>query len=439
MIKNFDVIIIGGGLTGLTAAYTCQQFGFSSVILEKSATLGGGNQSFKDSQGNIFDNGYHTLDFERSIMTSRFFEKILENKFHKFLLKRGIVIKDYLLEYNSELCNWPKDLQQLFASKKFEDKIEKLNSIKQLSDIYGSDFISLIEKDILQSYPSKKWAMEHGGKVENHLELVYPWFFPKTIKKVQRQTESEIFHDKARECEHYVLYPNEGGFEQFPMMIASKLINDGQLIELNCRDIRFSYSTPGNYFINHIDTKGISYNAPLIFWCAPLSQLFNMFNLPLTLNGAPQRLVLGNFVFKEEIQNDFHEILVGSSKHLINRISFPGKISHRKDNLLQVEFYYPDGNFPFNEDQWKDLWFKSLKEIGIIKDHTLINYTFHNEIRGFVTKDSFDQISSKLKSKILKLQTNLILPFPMVGPENINRLIPETIQTVIYSLIRKKS
>ena len=39
-MKNYDVIIIGGGLSGLTAAYTCQQFGFSSIILERSDRLG---------------------------------------------------------------------------------------------------------------------------------------------------------------------------------------------------------------------------------------------------------------------------------------------------------------------------------------------------------------------------------------------------------------
>lgn len=439
MSKNFDVIIIGGGLTGLTAAYTCQQFGFSSVILEKSENLGGGNQSFEDSQGNIFDNGYHALDFGRSELTTRFFEKILEDNFHKFLLKRGIVIKDYLLEYNSEVSNWPKDLQQLFISNKFEDNIEKLNSTKQLTDIYGPDFISLLVEEILQSYPSKKWAIEHEGKVEDHLDFVYPWFLPKTLKKAHRQTESEMFHDKTRDSDHFVLYPKEGGFEQFPISLISRLIRDGQSIELNCSDISFSYSTPGNYFISHVETKGISYKAPLIIWCAPLSQLFCMFNLPLSINGRAQRLVLGNFVFNQELKNDYHEILVGSSKHLINRISFPGKIASRTDNLLQIEFYYPDGDYHLNEDQWKNDWLKSLKEIGIIKNNNLINFTFRHEIRGFVSKDSLDEISNNLKDQIAKVQTNLNIPFPMLGPENINRLIPETIQNIVSLLSREKS
>jgi protoporphyrinogen oxidase len=437
MNKVFDVIIIGGGLTGLTAAYTCQQFGFCSVILEKSSTLGGGSQSFKDGQENIFDSGYHTLDYGRSALTTRLFGKMLEGNFHKLSLKRGIVIKDHLLKYNSEICTWPQDLQQLFVSKKFDDNIEKLSSIKQLTDIYGSGFISLLVEDILRSYPSKKWALDHGGKIEDHIEFVYPWFLPKSLKKAQRQTESEIFHDKARDSNHYVLYPNEGGFAQFPMSFASKLSRDGQSVELNCSDIRFIYSAPGTHIISQVEAKGVSYTAPLIMWCAPLGQLFRMFSLPLSLNGKPQRLILGNFVFKQEIQSDYHEILVGSSKHLINRISFPGKIALQTDNLLQTEFYYPDGEYHFNEEQWKDEWLKSLKEIGIIGNHDLVNFSFRQEIRGFAIKDSFEKISHELKDQISKVQTNLIIPFPMVGPENINRLIPETIQNVVSSFNKK--
>lgn len=440
MSKNFDVIIIGGGLTGLTAAYTCQQFGFSAIILEKSDNLGGGNQSFKDSHGNIFDYGYHALDYGRSELTTRFFEKILQDKFYKFKLKRGIVIKDYLLEYNSDLCNWPKDLQKLFISKKFEDNIEKLNSTKQLIDIYGPGFISFLVEEILQSYPNKKWAIEQGGRVEDHLGFVYPWFLPKALKKAHRQNESDLFHDKKRDSDHFVLYPKEGGFEQFPMSLASKLIQDDQSIELNCNDISFSYSAKNNYLINHVETKGVSYNAPLIMWCAPLGQLFRMFNLPLNINGKAQRLVLGNFVFDQDVKNDYHEILVGSSKHLINRISFPGKIASRANNILQIEFYYPDGDYHLNEDKWKSDWLKSLKEIDIIRNNNnLINFSFHHEIRGFVTKDTLDEISNNLKEKIAKVQTNLNIPFPMLGPENINRLIPETIQNVVSLLTKKRS
>lgn len=437
MNKNFDVIIIGGGLTGLTAAYTCQQFGFSSVILERSSTLGGGGQSFKDGQGNIFDSGYHTLDYGRSALATRLFEKMLEGKFHKLLLKRGIVIKDHLLKYNSEICTWPQDLQQLFVTKKFEDNIDELTSINQLTDIYGSDFISILVEDICRSYPSKKWALDHGGKIEDHVECVYPWFLPKTLRKTKRRTESEIFHDKTRDSDHYVLYPNEGGFKQFPKSFASKLTRDGQTVELNCSDIRFIYSDSDTHIVSRVEAKGVSYNAPLIMWCAPLVQLFSMFSLPLSLNGKPQRLVLGNFVFEQELQSDYHEILVGSTKHLINRISFPGKIALQTDNLLQTEFYYPDGEYDFDEKQWKDEWLKSLKEIGIIENHDLVNFSFRQEIRGFATKESFERVSHELKDQILKVQTNLIIPFPMLGPENINRLIPETIQNVVSSLSKK--
>ena len=68
------------------------------------------------------------------------------------------------------------------GKKYIEDNIEKLNSTKQLSDIYGPDFISLLVEAILQSYPSKKWAIEHEGKVEDHLELSIIYLFSSRFK-----------------------------------------------------------------------------------------------------------------------------------------------------------------------------------------------------------------------------------------------------------------
>ena len=45
-----------------------------------------------------------------------------------------------------------------------------------------------------------------------------------------------------------------------------------------------------------------------------------------------------NFIFKKNVSTKFHEILVGSLDHQINRISFPGKIMKKKNNLIQVEY-----------------------------------------------------------------------------------------------------
>ncbi len=54
-IMHKTIVIIGGGLSGLVSANICSHLGIDTVIIEQSNSLGGGNKSKNDSQGNIFD------------------------------------------------------------------------------------------------------------------------------------------------------------------------------------------------------------------------------------------------------------------------------------------------------------------------------------------------------------------------------------------------
>ena len=54
-IEKYDVVVIGAGLSGLVCAHTLASYGIKCCVLEKSETAGGGNQSFKNDEGDIFD------------------------------------------------------------------------------------------------------------------------------------------------------------------------------------------------------------------------------------------------------------------------------------------------------------------------------------------------------------------------------------------------
>ena len=69
------VAILGGGLSGLISANICSRLGIDTILVEKTDSLGGGNKSTRDKNGNIFDLGYHALDFNRSLITTNFFQK----------------------------------------------------------------------------------------------------------------------------------------------------------------------------------------------------------------------------------------------------------------------------------------------------------------------------------------------------------------------------
>jgi len=78
VVEAHEVVIIGGGFAGLSAAVALAERGFHVTLLEGKPTLGGRAYSFPDTEsGDLVDNGQHvlmgcyhqTLDFLRTIGT----------------------------------------------------------------------------------------------------------------------------------------------------------------------------------------------------------------------------------------------------------------------------------------------------------------------------------------------------------------------------------
>jgi len=61
-MENYDVIIIGGGLSGIKSFIDLKKNGLSVLMIEKSSYIGGRAFSFKDPlTGNYIDNGQHVI------------------------------------------------------------------------------------------------------------------------------------------------------------------------------------------------------------------------------------------------------------------------------------------------------------------------------------------------------------------------------------------
>src|SRR5437868_5819941 len=113
MAIHKEAVIIGAGLSGLVAAGLLSRLGVQTLVLEKSPETGGGTRSFRDAGGNIFDNGYHTLDYGRSAVTTRYFQRVLHGNYRRFPLRRGLVLGNSLFRYNSPWEEWPEELRGL--------------------------------------------------------------------------------------------------------------------------------------------------------------------------------------------------------------------------------------------------------------------------------------------------------------------------------------
>ena len=427
----------------MISANICSRLGIDTILVEKTDSLGGGNKSTRDKNGNIFDLGYHALDFNRSLITTNFFQKILRNQFHKIKLQRGIIIKNHLFPYNSEISLWPTELQSLFKKNLTTDTIIGKLDRKKISNFYGKKFTKLAFDEILRSYPSINWSLQNGGDEADFAGLVYPWFFPKLSKTVSRESEWDRFHDLMRKTqEHYILYPKKNGFQGFVDAIVNNIDMNYCKIKKNVKKSKLVIN-PKTKKIENLKLNNETVCADLYFWCSSPIGLSRILNIDIgkKQSAIPQKIIFGNFVFEKEIKLNFHEILVGSLEHKINRISFPGKIRSKKNNLIQNEFSIPEKKYVLSETFWKPLWLKSLKELGISKSNNpLKSFSIVSETRGVVSKFELEYIRKLYESKIYRAKgSNLVITSFTARLVNLNRIVNEVILNTVKSLVLSTS
>ena len=94
MVKNkYDVIIAGGGTSGISCAWNCGKLGLETLLVERNSFLGGSITSslvipaMKTSENAIntdfYDNFYNNLKKYRSLINNfHFFYNCFSSKFH---------------------------------------------------------------------------------------------------------------------------------------------------------------------------------------------------------------------------------------------------------------------------------------------------------------------------------------------------------------------
>ena len=425
-----DVVIVGGGLSGLTAAHVLSHVGLRVLVVEKAPVVGGGCRSFQDDLGNTFDAGFHAIDEGRNTITTRLFEKVLKDDLVRFEMKRGIVLRDSLLPYSAPLSEWPADLRALFDAEPAVDDISGDLTRGNIARVYGRLFADFAFDEILRSYPSKVWALERKAPEHDHIDNVYPWFFPRVPKKAVRSEEWNSYHDKVREQpKHYMLYPKTGGFGGLTRALVDKAAPGLVEIEAGVKDLRLEHDEARQVKAVHANGRRIT--ADLYLWCTSPAPLLAALGKPAKIDAAPQRLVEGNFAFAKPTGCPYHEIIVGSLQHKINRVAFPAKMPGKPDTLVQAEFYFPEGEFPNDPAYWREQWLPSLRKLGIVKpDNEPLGFHFVSEIKGFATMERFDVLTRSFKDWVGALNTNMRIPYYNLGPENASRVMAGTVTGV---------
>ncbi len=385
MDEKFDAIVIGGGISGLITTQILSQSGYRVLLAEKEANLGGTNSSFRNARGDTFDFGYHTVDYNRSPFTTRFFSRMLKGKFHTLSLHRGIALQGHTLSYNSPISEWPKGITEKIGLSDFHDALDGPPTREAIEKIYGPHFTRVAFDEILPSYPSLAWQKRNGKAESDLMDSVYPWFFPRTSEKVVEGPEWVKYHQKVRnQGEHLVMYPDEGGFGAFISGIYDH-VDHSQVTVVKGFASMDVVLDQKDQRVSKVVIDGISYTANRYFWCAPLVIMGRLLGMQFPV-AHPQMLCLGSYAFENELPFQFHEILVGEKDVPINRISFPGAIAGKKNNLVQIEFAYPVGDLDIKADSWKADCLQYLVERGLIPAGSKpVDYAYFGAVKGFIS------------------------------------------------------
>ena len=139
-MKNYDVIIVGAGFSGIYAAWKLAKSGCSVVLLEANNFLGG-NLSSHQWKNFWLDNGTHTFDM-RTEPEERFFRDILGENIQVWTDHNWASTTDKTWTYGFEMPDFSKDFPILA-----DQALTDLKHIKEAShsglktDCYSDAFI----------------------------------------------------------------------------------------------------------------------------------------------------------------------------------------------------------------------------------------------------------------------------------------------------------
>ena len=434
MNTHYDAIVIGGGLAGAITARILSENRYRVLVVEKQPRLGQNNLSFRNARGEVFDQGYHALDENRSAFTTRFFTKAVGGRCRQMPLRRGLVLQGQLFDFNAPAGLWPQDLAKHFPAQEITDDIAGVPTRAEIARVYGEGFATIVFEEILPSYPSILWSREQGVPEEKLLGLIYPWFFPRARREPRAQDESSRFHAAARQSgEQSILYPEEGGFGGFIEGIVRGIDEGFASVQTGVKDIQCHFDKATRQ-LQGVQCDGRTVTADQYFWCAPVTMLAKLAGLRVP-QLHPQRLALGSFSFDREVTCPYHEILVGDPRIPIGRISFPGRIGGGRNHLVQAEHLFPLGFHEVDPATWRDECLESLRRTGIVAREAVVeDYQQVIEMRGFVSTEDLSAVVEGYRADFAAPGSSLHIPHLGLGPENINRVVPSVFRTVYHAL-----
>ena len=285
---NYDVVIVGGGIAGLTSGCYLSKSGYKVLLCEKEKKTGGLVQSF-DYKGFIFDGGIRSLE-NSGIIFPMVKQLGLDVEFIRSIVSLGIEDDVIKVENEQSLI----DYQELL-NRKFPDNIKDIDLIiKEIKKIMGY-------MDILYGIDNPLFLDLNNDKEYLFKEII-PWLF-KYLSKIHKInklnkpveeylhgfTDNQVLIDVIAQhffketptffaMSYFSLYldysyPKNGTGELTEKMEAFYKDHGGDL-SINTL---ITEVDPENKFV--VDSEGNKFSYKKMIWAADVKSLYNLVNV----------------------------------------------------------------------------------------------------------------------------------------------------------------
>ena len=213
MKQNYDIIIVGAGISGLTCAQKCNENSKDFLLIEKSSRIGGRVGSVK-SERFIFDLGFQVYNTAYNTMNG-----LLKNKpeeYLPFLPGAKIMIKDSSTIISDPMRNFSKILNTIFSTAaSLSDKIRVLKLKNHLSNysIELDDSKDMQTIDYLRGY----------GFSEKIIDNFFNPFFSGIFLENKLETSSKFFKYVFSNFNSGLAVIPKNGMQEIPNQIISNI------------------------------------------------------------------------------------------------------------------------------------------------------------------------------------------------------------------------
>lgn len=281
--KHYEYVIVGAGLSGLTAATYLTKAGYSVLVLEKTPTYGGLLNSFS-REGYVFDTGARAIE-NSGIIKPMLKDLGIEMELLSSPVSIGVESQVISIVSKESIDLYRQALQTLYPDnvddvRKIFRKIEKV--YKEMHVIYG------FENPVFKNFRQDKRYL---------FKELLPWLgrFLLAVSRMERMNEPmETYLKKVSTNQSLIdiidqhffkrtptffalgyfyvyldyLYP-KGGTGKLPEKLVQKMLENGGELQVNTEVKTISLAKK---LVQ--DGNGQSYSYDKLLWCADLKSLY---------------------------------------------------------------------------------------------------------------------------------------------------------------------